>query len=246
MLITITNSGIQNARPTQIGENKITILNRAVYIFTIDDFTTNTTPVYSDPEGDAIAFIKIKSLPALGVLKLGGSNVLVGDLISSGDISTGNFSYESPDQNEVSLSEFQFDAADTGSNSLSGLDDGFIFLSVNAYENQPPSSIGNNTISIDYGETYVFTSEDFTSNTTPAYADPEGDVADKLKIIDLPSTGSLQFNGIDVSANQIINFSEIASGYLTYVPDLGIITNQSLDFNFAIADLGSGIFVQTT
>ena len=86
----------------------------------------------------------------------------------------------------------------------------------------------------------------FTSNTTPAYADPEGDVADKLKIIDLPSTGSLQFNGIDVSANQIINFSEIASGYLTYVPDLGIITNQSLDFNFAIADLGSGIFVQTT
>ena len=246
MLITITNSGLQNGRPTSIGSNTISVPNRTSYLFTLADFTTGTNPAYSDPEGDAMSYIKILSLPPAGTLKINGVDVSVNDLISSGEISTSNFYYDAPNQDSPVNSTFQFDAADVGSNSLSGLDTGFIELSALGYANQPPDAVGNNTISLDYGVIRVFTRADFTTSTTPQYNDPEGDAADKLKVLDLPANGTLQFNGVDMIANQIITFAQIDAGYFSYVPNLLITDNQSLEFNFAIADLGSGEFTTTS
>jgi len=242
MLYTVTNGGLQNGRPTQIGANTIEVGNRTSKVFSLANFTTETTPVYSDPEADALAYIKILSLPAVGVLKLGGVNVNANDIISSADITTNNFTYDAPNQDAGVVDVFQFDAADIGSNSLSGLDDGIITLNVASIVNQPPDVVGDNTILIGYGQTKVFTEADFTTGTTPAYNDPEGDPAFKLKVLDLPVSGDLVHNGVNVLVNQEILFSEIASGYLTYTPDPLILTIQTLEFNFAIADSVSGIF----
>jgi len=247
MLITITNNGQPNGRPTTIGVNEITTANSVNHVFTLANFTTETTPAYSDPEGDELSYVKIKTMQMTeSSLQLNGVEVIEDDLITSGDISSGNFLFVQSNQHSglESLSQFEFDIADSGSNSLSGLSTGLFKINVSKEVNEPASSVGSKTISTDHASSYTFTKENFTTETSPPYLDPEGDDADKLKILSLPFSGSLKYNNVAVNINQIIPFTEINSGYLTYVADPTIDTFQSLTFNFAIADSGSGIFVE--
>lgn len=241
MLYTITNSGLQNGRPTQIGANTINIAFGATHTFTLANFTSETTPAYSDPEDDALSFIKIITLPSTGVLKLNGVDVVLGQQVTSGQISTGNLTYVSAGDGSY---VFQFDAADVGSNSLSGLSTGLITMLVAEAINLPPDVVGDNTILLDYSVSKIFTVADFTSGTTPAYNDPEGDPASLVKILTLPADGNLVFNGTNAIINQEITVAEIASGYLVYTPDLGIVTSQVLTFNFSVADSGSGTYTE--
>tara|TARA_R110002124_G_scaffold281430_1_gene455705 strand:- start:63217 stop:63585 length:369 start_codon:yes stop_codon:yes gene_type:complete len=116
-------------------------------------------------------------------------------------------------------------------------------VTTNSYVNQPPTQVGNGAAETDYGVAYVFSVSDFTTLTTPAYSDPEGDSAYQLKVTGLPSTGVLKLSGSNVTLNQIINFTSISSGLLTYVPDNGTTTEYDDTFNFEIADSGSQQFV---
>lgn len=241
MLYTITNSGLQNGRPTQIGANTIAIAFGSTHIFTLANFTTETTPAYSDPEDDDLSLIKILTLPATGTLQLNGVDVQLGDQITSGQISTNNFTYVSAGDGSF---DFQFDAADVGSNSLSGLDTGIITMQVAEAINLPPSVVGDNTFNLDYSISKIFTVADFTSATTPAYVDPEGDPASMVKILSLPANGNLVFNGVNVIVNQEMTVAEIAAGYLVYAPDLGVTTLQNLSFTFSVADSGSGGYTE--
>ena len=239
MLYTITNSGLQNGRPTQIGANALSIAFGATHVFTLANFTTETTPSYSDPEDDALSIIKILTLPSTGTLRLNGVGISLGAQITSGQISTGNLTYVSAGFGSFI---FQFDAADVGSNSLSGLSTGLITMTVQKQVNLPPSIIGDNTFVLNHAQSKTFTLADFTSGTTPAYVDPEGDPASLVKVLTLPANGNLVFNGSNVITNQEFTVSEIASGYLTYEPDILVETLQNLSFDFAVADLGSGTF----
>ena len=248
MLYTITNSSMPNGRPSSIGNRVLSLENRTDHVFTVANFTTETTPPYSDPEGDAMSYVKIISLPTTGRLTLNGVDISQGDLIQSGSISTGNFKYVPGDIDEAySETLINFDLADTGSNSVSGLPGGILTISVGAVINLPPNAVGDNSVNIEFDEIYAFTEADFTTNTTPPYSDPEGDAPSRLKILSLPlaSKGTLYFNAAAVQVNQIINFSEI--NYLNYVPELNQ-SNASLalvaSFRFAIADAGSEIFTE--
>ena len=120
---------------------------------------------------------------------------------------------------------------------------GLFTITTNAYVNQPPSQIGNGSTSTSYGSVKVLTRAMFTTLTTPVYADPEGDIAFQLKIISLPVTGILKLNNVDVTINQIIDFSDIDNDLFTYTPDNATTTSYSSSFNFEIADSGSRQFV---
>jgi len=110
--------------------------------------------------------------------------------------------------------------------------------------NQPPSQVGNGSAVTDYGVTYTFTVADFTTNTSPVYADPEGDAASQLRIItNLPATGELQLNGVPVTLNQVIDFADISAGLFTFVPDAATTSAYVDTFDFEISDSGSGVFV---
>lgn len=245
MIYTITNSGLQNARPTSIGANTINIASKATHTFTIANFTSETSPAYSDPENDALSFISILTLPASGELRVGGVAVNIGDEILSANISTNNFTFVSNQASDVAHSvSFSFDIADTGSNTLSGLSTGVMNINIAAAINLPPDVIGDNTFILNYGDTKTFTVADFTTGTTPAYNDPEGDNASMIKILTLPVNGTLKFNGSAVIANQEMTVAEVSAGYLVYEPDLLIETLQNLSFEFAVADAGSGQYSQ--
>jgi hypothetical protein len=245
MLYTVTNGGLQNGRPTAIGSVSIALDFSGTHVFTIANFTTETSPEYSDPEGDPLAYIKILSLPTTGVLSVEGivsQVVTVGSIIQAGTISSGNFIYTSVGGDYTST--WNFDAADTGSSSLSGLDAGTVAMAVAKTVNGKPDAVGDNTISKNYSESHVFTLADFTTNTTPPYSDPEGDLPQAVKILTLPSAGVIQFNGSDVIVNQTIKANEIDLGYLVYTPNLGTTTAQTLTFNFSVSDAGSGEFTE--
>lgn len=117
-------------------------------------------------------------------------------------------------------------------------------MTANAYTNLPPSQVGDNAKSTNYGVSYTFTVGDFTDGTTPAYSDPEGDTPAQLKILTIPSTGAVELSGTPVTPNQIIPFyPDISSGLLKYDPDNGTTTEYDDPFTFEVSDSGSGQFV---
>lgn len=241
----ITTNSKVNSPPTMLGDKNIIILNRSTYTFTSLDFT-DTTPPYTDPDGDDPLLLKIKSIPSGGILYLNGIACTLDQEITFVDIENGLFTYEAANTNTQYLANFDFDIADVGSGLFSNLSPssllGTIKFTVRDYVNLPPTTIGDNSITLDYNETRIFTSADFTTGTSPAYSDPEGDPAERLKITSLPLEGSLRFNNVPVSVNQIILFSDITLGKLTYIAN-GNQAGYTSSFNFQISDSGSKQFI---
>lgn len=113
--LTINSGAYVNQAPSSIGDYTLSVANRAVTVLTLDMFTTLTTPAYADPEGDAPQAVRINSLPADGVLKLSGTNVITGQVIPVVDINLGNLTYESPNQDALDGDDIDFSVSDTGS-----------------------------------------------------------------------------------------------------------------------------------
>jgi hypothetical protein len=241
MIITVINQSAPVPRPTSIGAGSVTTEYEHVYAFSVEDFTTSTTPAYSHPNNSPASYIKIISLPSSGILELNQNQagaLQEGDVIPVGDISSGNFLYDPDDSIEIeNNATFQFDVADNQSNSLSGLTTGIMTVITTAKENEKPTQVGDGFVSIDSEDIYAFEKDDFKQG----YVDPEGDDVHKLKITSLPIQGTLIHNNSNVVLNQEILFTEIESGLLTYTaPDLQLLT--SFTFDFEVSDTGSEKF----
>jgi len=112
-----------------------------------------------------------------------------------------------------------------------------------SYTNRPPSIVGNYTLEVDGNSQpeVVLNSAFFTTDTTPAYNDPEGDAPYELKILSLPAEGTLKYNGSAVQVNDIIPFSDINNDLLTY-DATGLTYDTTTVFTFAVSDTGSQNF----
>lgn len=116
--------------------------------------------------------------------------------------------------------------------------------------NLPPSQVGDNFKSVLSKEgnsstqdpPLVFTSAMFTTETTPAYEDPEGDAPFKLRIDTLPESGVIEFNEVPVVIGQEILLSDVDLGLLVYHPDEDLEQDNLVDFNFSVSDVGSEQF----
>lgn len=242
MIISITTGALSNSRPSKIGSLSINLDYSQIHTFTLANFTTETSPQYADPENDELSFVYIISLPEHGDLYLDGGSVSIGDEIPSGAISTGNFTYVPDDTiTDASSFSFKFDIADKGSSTVSGLETGLVTFNIAQKPFEAPSVVGDNSISKEYGETIIFTAENFTTETTPVYV---GASPYALKILSLPSGGSLQLNGVSVSINQEILITEISAGYFSFLPEPSVTTAVSYSFDFAVSDVLSKKFTE--
>lgn len=116
---TIDVNAYVNQPPSAVGSNSITLSNRVTRVFTLADFTTNTTPPYADPESDGVYQLRIDSLPSLGVLKLSGTSIVSAPtIINASDIVAGNFEYVAPSQDAAAAVSFNFSLSDTGSHTF--------------------------------------------------------------------------------------------------------------------------------
>lgn len=106
-----------NNQPPIVGDGERTTNYGDPITLTRADFTTNTTPPYFDPEGDAPLTLRIDTLPTGGVLRLDGVDLIATqELDFVADIDTGLFTY-TPDLNITTAHsvDFLFSISDTGS-----------------------------------------------------------------------------------------------------------------------------------
>ena len=232
-----------NRPPSASGWLAISLDYGESHTFTLENFTTETNPPYSDPEGDPLNTIKITSLPVQGVIKFSGVPISVNDVFNTGHLSGGLLSYTSDNTDLDGYTDgfMTFTVSDTGSLTFT-TSPKIVTFEVLGNINAAPSVVGDGSATIDLNATYVFTRASLTSALVPAYSDPEGDAADLLKIITIPIYGELRISGIPVVDGQIITFADIDLGNFTYVNTTDNITTLE-GFEFQIADTGSGIFI---
>jgi hypothetical protein len=228
--------GIKNIIPS-VDNNSADI--EGDYQFLLGDFTKN----FTTSDGSTFNITRIVSLPDEGVIKFNNISITNDFEFDLNDIS--KLTYILNGYINSFTQSFIFQTSNNNLNKYFSNMATFTF-NINQYVNLPPSAVGDNAVTIENAATYIFTTADFTTNTTPAYSDPEGDLAANLKVLTLPTDGVLQFNSVDVTINQIIPFTgatSITSGALQFIASQ---VNDAADveaFTFQISDVGSNTFV---
>ncbi len=241
---TVTTTTKVSGAPTVVGDVKLAMAHGATYVLSMATITTETYPQYLDPDGDAVSKFKLLTTNYTnGEFQLAGATLAIGTEVDAADIAAGLLTYVDDGTNTAEHDgEATYTLSDVGSNSFSA-DSGLIKLGVFADANLAPTEVGDGSETIGFGEDLVFTRAMFTTDTSPAYSDPESDAASLLKIVSLPTSGVLKLNGVLVSANQEIDFANIDSGLLVFTGDISSLSGVTSTFEFQIADVGSGIFV---
>ena len=243
-ILTLSYSAKANSAPSQSGWNSFDVDFEGIYTFTLADFTTDTTPAYEDPEGDDFESIQIIRLPSTGTLMLSSVAVVADDIVTSTQLTDGDLTYiPDVDTDGYEDGDMEFYVSDEGSNSF-GEETGSVTFNVGAdsANNSAPDAVGILTITIDSESTYTFTEENFTTETTPTYNDPDGDDAESIKITTLTVDGILYLSNEEVYSNDEITLYDISLGKLTYVAE-ATTEDYIEDFNFSISDAGSGEFL---
>lgn len=104
-------------QPAIIGDNAIYVQNRTTTILTLDMFTSQLNPIYSDPEGDLIDAIRIEEISDAneGFFLINGQALQVGDIITREDLQNELFIHIGPNKDTVNSDVFEFSARDEGS-----------------------------------------------------------------------------------------------------------------------------------
>ena len=242
--MSVTINDVENQPPSYVGENQLTIAYNNTYTFVLDDFIGNEDPggslMFIDPEGDNLEFIKVTSLPVLGVLKLNNISILTNATISNADIVAGNFIYEADlGETDAYIETFDFSSSDDGSHQFTV--GGVYTLNALAYINLPPDSVGDGALVVDEGDITTFTRAMFTTDTIPPYSDPENNIAHRLRLDTIPAAGTIKLDGVGQIAGDIVYFSDIDLGKLTYTQAVNA-GGTIPSFTFSIADEGSNTF----
>lgn len=238
--ITLEISTQSSRPPSQSGWLSIAMAYGASHVFTVANFTTETTPVYV--ADSALSYIKISTLPGQGVLSLSSVAVTIDQEISVTELTAGNLVYvaNTLSTDEYSDSGMTFLVSDAVSGLYNSVGQEVIFVvASDSSINQQPTEVGDVDANVTLGSEIVLTRAMLTEN----YSDPEGDAASKLKIIQLASFGTVKLSGSPVYINQEINFTDIDSGLLTYTATSIPGDGEFESFEFEISDTGSENFV---
>ena len=240
-LITLDISAKANQRPNSSGRLSVSLDYGLNHTFTLANFTTETVPAYSDPEGDLLESIRIDTIPSKGVIKLLTIAITAPQVVTSAQLAAGDLTYES-DTLELSGyvdSYVYFAVSDVGS-SLFTVKSYPIIFNVGGNINSAPYKVGDGEATVFVGSTTIITTAMLTTGLNPPYEDPEGDAASMLLVETLPKYGTLDLNGTKVFAGQEISFADITSGFLSYISSSLEAEGDVEGFNFKISDAGSG------
>jgi len=118
--MTISVNAYNNLPPDSVGDNELIIDYGDLVIFTSEDFTSNTTPPYDDPEGDAPYKLKVLTLPPSGnKLQLNGTDCIVNQEILFTDIAEGKLTMVTSTVTTGGDYSFNFAVSDVGSQQFS-------------------------------------------------------------------------------------------------------------------------------
>lgn len=100
--------------------------------------------------------------------------------------------------------------------------------------NIPPSGV-DKTVTIDEDSSYRFTEQDF------GFRDPDGHAFAAVRIVALPTNGTLRLSGISLAAGQSISVAQIPN--LSFEPDANEYGSPHASFTFQVQDDGGTAFL---
>ena len=103
--------------PATIGDTALFSDNRETITLTLANFTTDAVAAYDDPDGDALDAIRIDRISGTnaGTFYYYGTEVVVDQVITAGDLSAGAFTYGAPDINSIQTDVLEVSIRDAGS-----------------------------------------------------------------------------------------------------------------------------------
>ena len=218
-----------NDAPTG-GNRTVTTAEDTEFTFTTADFP------FSDVDGDALARVRIDTLPADGTVLLSGVAVTAGQIITVANITAGNLTFR-PDSNENGspYTTFTFSVGDASSFVASAST-----MTVNVTPvNDAPTS-GNRTVTTAEDTDFTFTTADFP------FSDVDGDSLTRIRIDTLPTDGTVLLSGVAVTAGQIITVANITAGNLKFRPDTNENGSPYTTFTFSVGDASSFVASAST
>ena len=213
----VTNgSTLTNNAPTA-ANGTVTAKPDTNYSFSAANFN------FMDADRDALASVKIVTLPATGTLSLSGTAIPSGDLpktVTASDLSARRLQYAPPTgQSGNALASFTFKVNDGTADSAAAST-----MTINVAQNTPPVA-ANNTVMTRQDTQYSFFISDFN------YSDADGDWQGwNVKILTLPSKGTLKHLKHDLTS--------ISAGYEMHWTDLG---RQALKYDPPAGESGAGL-----
>ena len=207
-------------------DSTVQLIEDASYTFSTGDFG------FTDPDSDAFSAVEITSLPGGGDLILSGAPVVAGQLVTAVDVSSLTFV---PAADFNGIENFTFKVADTGGVANGGSDTDPVanvfnidILSVN----DAPSGM-DATLSVDENGVHNFSAAEF------GFSDSDLNIFASVKVVSLPSVGTLLYSGSPVAVNQSINADMIPN--LEYQPGPNPTAVSSTSFDFRVQDTGGTV-----
>ncbi len=211
------NLTINVSYPPTSADNSIIMPEDGIYLFQPDDIS------FADGNlSDQLQAVQITALPTAGELKIGSIAVNVNDIVQVAQLP--NLIFE-PSLNEFGpdYANFKFKVSDGG---LWSVDDYTMTINVTPVNDAPASQDAEVTASNDFP--YVFEAADFP------YTDVENQPLVDLKIVSLPTKGSLQLSGNAVTAGQNVPAAQV--GDLSYSAIAGEFGAAYTSFDFQVSD----------
>ncbi|MGV3551806.1 Ig-like domain-containing protein [Rhizobium sp.] len=205
----------------------LTTLEDAPYIFSTADFG------FQDGAGDILSAVVIATLPTSGTLTLLGEAVQAGDVISADDIANGRLVYTpAAHANGTGRASLTFRVRDDAGTEAGGVDTSGIHtlaFDITAVNDAPTAM--DATVTIKEDKAFAFSAGNF------GFGDSlDGDAFQSVTITALPTSGTLTFNGIAVTADQNIDVEDLGS--LVWKPARDAFGTGLASLKFTVTDDG--------
>jgi Ca2+-binding RTX toxin-like protein len=177
--------------------------------------------------GNTLQSVTLTSLPTAGSLKLNGLAVTANQVVSVAEITAGHLVFTpAANANGLGYASFSFKVSDGTALSASAYT---LTANVTAVNDAPTAS--NRTITTNEDTARALAAADF------GFVDVDsGDTLQSVTLTSVPTAGSLQLNGLAVTANQVVSVAEINAGHLIFTPAANANGLGYASFGFKVSD----------
>jgi hypothetical protein len=179
---------------------------------------------YADPNSLALSKVQITALPLQGTLRLSGTAVASGDIVTAANIP--NLTYQ-PVLYANGTPYTTIGIKVMNSNNVWSIADSVMTVNV-AYANHPPTSTGA-ALTVKGGSYYTFWKTDFPFTDVDA-----GDWLTSVKVTSLPAHGTLTLGGTPITTVPSAAIPATSTNTLIYTPNSSFFGADS--FNYQVSD----------
>ena len=209
-----------NTAPTG-ADNTVATARDTAYAFMAGDFG-----FADDDAGDTLDSVKIVAPPALGTLALDGTEVMADAVVTRAQIDGDMLTFTPvAGASGDPYTSFTFKVND-------GTEDSAIAYTMSIVVNTAPTG-ADNTVTMAADRSYTFAADEFGFADTDA-----GDTLESVRIVTLPASGTLVFDGTAVVADDVVTKAQLDHLFddLTFTPAAGASGDPYTSFTFKVND----------